>query len=79
MARWQSTAERKRAYEEYINSPAWRFKRQLVLDRDGGICQGCRKREAQEVHHLTYVRFGAEMLFDLISVCTDCHDKIHGR
>ncbi len=79
MKAWQSEAERKRRYAEYLQSPAWRFKRQQVLDRDGGICQGCRKREATEVHHLTYKRFGCEMLFDLIAVCDDCHNRIHGR
>jgi 5-methylcytosine-specific restriction endonuclease McrA len=76
---WQSEAERRRQYDAYMASPAWRRKRQMVLDRDGGICQGCRKHAASEVHHMTYVRFGCEMLFDLVSVCEDCHDKIHGR
>ncbi len=79
MKAWQSEAERKRQYDAYMQSPAWRFKRQQVLDRDGGICQVYRKREATEVHHLTYTRFGCEMLFDLLAICEDCHDRIHGR
>ncbi len=78
MKRWQSELDRRRLYAEYLASPAWRRKRQQVLDRDGGICQGCRKKAATEVHHLTYVRFGGEMLFDLVAVCDDCHYRIHG-
>ena len=78
MKAWQSEAERRRQYAEYMQSPAWRRKRQQVLDRDGGICQGCRKKAAMEVHHLSYRNFGDELLFQLISLCEDCHNKAHG-
>jgi hypothetical protein len=76
---WLSETARRQLYQEYMQSPTWYRKRQQVLDRVGGICQGCRKRPAEQVHHLTYERFGSEMLFDLVSVCAECHDKIHGR
>lgn len=70
--------ERKRnEYTSYISSSAWKIKRQQVLKRAGGKCEGCGFEPAQEVHHLHYNRFGQEMLFDLVAVCKSCHDKIH--
>lgn len=65
-------------YSQYLSSPQWRAKRLLVLDRAGGLCEGCREREASQVHHLTYKRVGREMLFDLVAICGECHDAIHG-
>lgn len=70
--------EKKRnEYSAYISSPGWKIKRQMVLKRAGGRCEGCAVEPAQEVHHLHYHRFGNEMLFDLVAVCKNCHDKIH--
>jgi hypothetical protein len=31
------------------------------------------------VHHLTYTRLGAEADGDLVAVCDECHDWLHGR
>ncbi len=57
-ARWeQEQAEREaareaeneewwRAYDEYRKSPGWYWRRDAVLERDGALCQGCRKRRA---------------------------------
>jgi hypothetical protein len=64
-------------YEAYLQTDAWRAKRAEALIRDGGICQGCFQRPATQVHHLTYAHLGDELLFELISVCNDCHARIH--
>jgi 5-methylcytosine-specific restriction endonuclease McrA len=64
-------------YNQYLLSPQWMEKRRLVFDRCRGLCEGCRNSKAVQVHHLTYVRVGDEMLFDLVAVCLDCHEKIH--
>ena len=72
--RW---AEKRQAYEAYLLSEAWRNKRAEALRRDEGVCQGCRARPATQVHHLTYSHLGDELLFELISVCADCHERIH--
>lgn len=64
-------------YNEYLRSEAWREKRRQILERDGGICQGCRCTRAVHVHHLTYDNVGDELLFQLISLCETCHDKTH--
>lgn len=64
-------------YTVYINSPKWKAIRQLVLERDNHICQGCRKNKATQVHHLTYDHFGDELLWELVSVCRRCHERCH--
>ena len=64
-------------YQNYLLSNKWKIKRAQALDRDKNICQECKKSEAQEVHHKTYDSLYNEPLEDLISVCKDCHVKIH--
>lgn len=66
-------------YNTYLSSMGWRIKRDAVLRRDKGLCQGCRQRQATQVHHLTYQRLRREMLFDLVAICDECHRAIHER
>ena len=66
-------------YERHLRSPAWARKRQLVLDREKGVCQGCRESRAVEVHHLSYQNLGNEPLFELVALCSPCHRNVHGR
>jgi 5-methylcytosine-specific restriction endonuclease McrA len=63
-------------YSEYMVSDEWRERRQKVLVRDKWTCQSCLKARATQVHHLTYKHVFQEPLFDLISVCFDCHQTI---
>ena len=65
------------AYGRYLASPEWRRKREAVLGRDGGRCQGCLMRPAQEVHHLSYAHVGREFAFELVALCGVCHDRFH--
>ncbi len=67
------------SYQEYLRSPEWKRKRNLVLKRDNNICQGCLVNEAEEVHHFHYEDVPNELLFDLISVCSGCHARIHQK
>lgn len=60
----------------YLQSPEWKLKRKLVLERDNYICQACRVNGATDVHHITYGMIGNEPLFNLISVCRNCHNAI---
>lgn len=62
------------AYDKYIHSAAWREKADQRLNADGHICCVCGK-EATDVHHLTYDRFGHEDMSDLVSLCRRCHHK----
>jgi hypothetical protein len=65
-------------YYAYLVSPQWSRKRQLVLDRCGGICERCGWADATEIHHITYKRVFNELLPDLLGVCSGCHDFLGG-
>ena len=65
------------AHSEYLLSDTWRAKRRAVLKRDDHFCQGCLQAPATEVHHLTYANYGDEFLFELISLCQPCHERVH--
>ena len=78
--REQETRDWWESYDRYLESPGWRHRRQLVLQRAGGLCEGCRERPATQVHHTTYRtynRAGREMCFELVAICDDCHRLIH--
>lgn len=76
----------------YYASSAWRRKRQERLDFDGHQCQGCGITREQleqlgwpslQVHHKNagppdymYPSFGHELLSDLLTLCSECHDGI---
>jgi 5-methylcytosine-specific restriction endonuclease McrA len=64
-------------YDEYLKSEKWAKKREMALLRDKGVCQGCFFKKATEVHHLTYGNWGDELIFQLVSLCHDCHIKVH--
>lgn len=66
-------------YAEYLNSSEWKRKRAKVMQRAGGICEGCMEARATDVHHLTYKHVGDELLFELAALCRSCHDRAHGR
>lgn len=74
--RERKSAEWWSAYHKYMSSPEWYEKRQKVLERDGWVCQGCGEKTATEVHHRSYAHFGDELLWELVSVCNDCHRKV---
>jgi 5-methylcytosine-specific restriction endonuclease McrA len=70
----------KPTYEDYLKSEEWDKKRKLVLKRDDYTCQGClAKHVPLEVHHKTYKNIQKEFLFELVSLCHDCHKRIHGK
>lgn len=70
-------AEWFRKYSEYLKTPAWQAKRQKVLKRANGICEGCGEKPPVQVHHKTYEHVGDEFLWELAAVCMDCHERAH--
>ncbi|MEX5600134.1 MULTISPECIES: HNH endonuclease [Rhodobacterales] len=80
-SRWRGSVEGKsyfqRSHADYLASREWAERRSLVMDRAAGLCEGCRKARAAEVHHLSYRNWGSEFLFELVALCGDCHDRIH--
>lgn len=72
-------AEKQERYREYLLSPEWQDKRQVVLTRDGYLCRArlpeCMDT-ATQVHHRTYANIYNEPLFELVSVCDSCHRQL---
>ena len=65
-------------YQEGFNY-GFSSRREAVLHRDGYTCQLCgRKHTRLEVHHIIYrSQGGTDDEDNLITLCEDCHDKVH--
>jgi hypothetical protein len=70
-----STRER---YALYLQSKQWHEKSLVVKQRDRFRCVACYSKSALQVHHNTYERWGNEAFDDLVTVCRECHARIHG-
>jgi len=66
-------------YESYLQSQEWADRRQQVMQRAEGICEGRRRRRATEVHHLSYAHVTQEFLFELVAMCGECHARWHDK
>ena len=66
-------------YKEYLKSDKWKQKRSAVMERCGGICEGCLSAKVTEVHHLTYDSVFDELLYHLVGLCHDCHRRTHNK
>jgi 5-methylcytosine-specific restriction endonuclease McrA len=77
LEREQQSEEWWARYNDYLATDKWQKLRQLVFRRDGGICQGCYAAPATQVHHLTYKHVCNEFLWELTSICDDCHARAH--
>lgn len=64
-------------YAAYMKSPEWKKNRYPALVRDGFKCAMCGTAKNLVVHHITYERLGHEDMDDLITLCKDCHAKVH--
>jgi 5-methylcytosine-specific restriction endonuclease McrA len=54
--------------------------RQQVLRRDGWRCQSCGTMSNLEVHHKEFrSQLGEDSEENLITLCTTCHARVHGR
>ena len=63
-----------------LNNGIWTKLREECLKRDSFICQKCGSPHNIVVHHLKYPGiWGEEELKDLVTLCSDCHDKVHGK
>ncbi|WP_265460333.1 HNH endonuclease [Enterococcus sp. HY326] len=67
-------------------STRWKRKRENILRRDKYECCNCKRyfktKEAKTVHHIYfYEDYPALALvnWNLISLCNDCHNKMHNR
>lgn len=76
---WQRGVMSYKTYREYLNHPEFKKIRAIVMDRSSGMCEKCGTAKATEVHHLKYPKWGTfDTPDNLISVCHQCHCKVHG-
>ena len=68
------------------NNPYWEEVKRKVRIRDGHSCQMCGKTYNLEIHHLKYKINGVSIIGKelddldcLITLCEDCHQKVHNR
>jgi hypothetical protein len=65
-------------YEEYLQTPYWKRRREDKLRAVGRTCQLCNRGSVTlDVHHRTYERLGNELDEDLTVLCRDCHSIYH--
>lgn len=71
---------------DFYKSAKWERKRQRILRRDGFNCQICKRygklRLASHVHHIFPLEDCPDLAmvdWNLISLCTACHNKMHDR
>jgi 5-methylcytosine-specific restriction endonuclease McrA len=64
-------------YSAYLKSPIWKAKREKILLRAKGVCEGCGENAASQVHHLSYRHIYNEFLWELVAICDGCHDRVH--
>lgn len=70
----------------FYKTAKWKAKRERILRRDEYLCQECKRygktTPATTVHHIYPLeqRPELELVSDnLISLCNQCHDKMHDR
>jgi 5-methylcytosine-specific restriction endonuclease McrA len=63
-----------------LDSMSYRELHRQVLERDGWRCQNCGSKHNLQVHHLKFrSQSGGDEEQNLITVCADCHARIHRR
>ena len=72
--------------EAFYKSKAWVAARQQALIRDNYLCQECLKQgritRADTVHHKIELKrdWSKRLQIDnLVSLCTECHNRMHSR
>lgn len=66
--------------EEFYQSRTWYDIKENARKRDFYMCRICENNSALDGHHLTYERWGGqEQPRDILSLCRDCHNKIHEK
>lgn len=72
--------------EKFYKTKRWQSKREKILKRDEYLCQECKRygktTPATTVHHIYPLEQRPELGLvsdNLISLCNQCHDKMHNR
>jgi 5-methylcytosine-specific restriction endonuclease McrA len=63
-----------------LDADAYRELHRRILERDGWRCQICGSMQNLQVHHLKLrSQSGGDEEQNLITLCTSCHERAHGR
>ena len=63
-----------------LDSTSYHDLHQQVLERDGWRCQVCGSMQNLQVHHLKFrSQAGGDEEQNLITLCEECHTRIHRR
>jgi 5-methylcytosine-specific restriction endonuclease McrA len=63
-----------------LDSTSYRDLHRQVLERDGWRCQVCGSMQNLQVHHLKFrSRSGGDEEQNLITLCAECHERMHRR
>jgi 5-methylcytosine-specific restriction endonuclease McrA len=66
-----------------MRSQRWQDIRTKALERSGRTCEQCGRRQDDgyklDVHHITYIRLGGELMEDVQVLCYMCHGQLHYR
>lgn len=58
----------------------WWANQKKALGLDNHQCRGCGSGKSIEVHHIQYRSAGgSDNMGNLIVLCRDCHNRVHGR
>lgn len=58
----------------------WRKTRVFVLKRDRHQCRACSQKHGLDVHHVIMRSLGGkDDSTNLIALCRDCHQSVHGH
>lgn len=70
-------SEMRAGHSAYISSPEWKAKKREFWSSDRpNLCYVCGTSHNLELHHLTYERFGQELLEDLVPLCRTHHQEV---
>jgi 5-methylcytosine-specific restriction endonuclease McrA len=63
-----------------LDANSYRTLHRQVLERDGWRCQLCGRMQNLEVHHLEFrSQSGSDEEQNLITLCAECHARMHRR
>lgn len=71
--------QRRKEYDDYLNSPEWRSVREKVFEYYGRACVLCDSTLNLEVHHKHYKTFKNETVKDCVPLCLRCHKRHHKK